>query len=307
MLDHVEELRVHHPLVGSFQLIVNMALLMEAWRTTDSTVFARKYGLNRKRVAQLRVDQWVDISRRDLQTLLSLERRLKDRETPLKFDFLSLLPHPFWDTFGQVTNGYASETNGAVVPIDDDVLSKLRNADVPLHRSDIASFDPDVMKQSNCILVGSPVFNSATELALNALWNGTEPPFAFQRPNWDVGESTPFRRSGEKAIIYQDSKGKWVTALDRWQPKKGSLPPSGALIVCRRPFDTEQDVTTMIIAGCSAGGTRKIAQELLDGTVFVPPNHLKNGVPSTFFLVPSDGTTKWYNREYDLATTKRKK
>jgi len=284
-----------------------MSLLMTAWETKDTTVFARRWGLNRKRVAQLLVDGWADISRRDLQTLLSLERRLKGGPTQLEHEFLSLVPHPFWETFGKLTNGYASEQDGAVVKVDDHVLSALRSADVVLRREAIASFAPEVMKQVNCIMVGSPVFNHATEVALNALWEGKEPPFVFERPDWEASQETPFRRVGSKGLVYKDAKGKWIPAADKWVPKRGAPPPSGALVVCRRPLATEQDVTTMIIAGCSAAGTRRIAQDLLDGTVFVPPSHLKDGVPSVFLLVPSGRRTKWYNRDCDRVLSARKK
>jgi hypothetical protein len=50
----------------------------------------------------------------------------------------------------------------------------------------------------------------------------------------------------------------------------------------------------MIIAGCSVLGTAQIAQDLLDGAVFVRPNSLEAGKPRVFILAPrGDGGTQW--------------
>ncbi len=272
----------------SQQLMVDMTGLEERLQIADATDFERRHRIPRGRIDQLEDDSWNDLSREHLLKLLALESEVRQQEPD--FQLFSVVPDPIWATFETPAIGFIGKNPiGERVAADHHMLNAFRSAGISL----LEPGNVDVvtaMRETNCIFVGSPKWNTWTEQAIEALWPDGTPDVRFSWPAWpDDRQEGRASKKGEQLIEFLNHKDDVEVALDR---SPGS--PVGALIVCRSPLASTKPVTTIIAAGPSKYGTFQVVEDILSSAVYVWSSQLVEGKPSVFVLKRPRGK-RWYN------------
>lgn len=278
-----------------YQLSFRLSPLMDALGL-DAKAVASELGINLAHVARLRDDSWSTIQRGDLQKLLCWGQK---HNTPL----LSVEPNPLWRTLSgaEVVLFRGRKRDGNPLHSDSNVERELlvaledegcritpRSIDTPNHE-EIA----ELMRTTNCIFIGSPKFNAATESALASLWelqpydsriaNRKRSPIEFV---WDAayqGNSVFGRQKtdGEAIGLHVGSRNaagivhsRYLVPVDWKSPRQysqwtGKGRDAGALIACYRPLKTASEVTTIVLAGYSGFATFDMATDFVrDGLRF---------------------------------------
>lgn len=269
----------------------------------------KKFELTPEHVQQLIDDTWLQIRRRELQMLLALAI---DNHMTVN-EFLTIRPHPAWETFAGATPVLfrGRVKGGDVVQVDADVENQLtKRMDLPLATR---IYDPEeardppqfvdfvrrTMTARNCIFLGGPKYNPYTEAALALLWGVT--PFS---PN----EGVPVRIGVSELKKMNTASSFCVEASER-QPfgfmvkhkdsplirlKTNSVKQDesgwdvGLLLVCRRPLNTDADVTTIVIFGHQAPSTIALTENLY------------HGLPYLGSLNPGDVITKVFLTRWEM-------
>ncbi|HEX6177751.1 MAG TPA: hypothetical protein VF057_05290 [Thermoanaerobaculia bacterium] len=137
------------------------------------------------------------------------------------------------------------------------------------------------MKEANCIFVGSPKSNPATEIAI-CLLAGARPfdPKKSNRDNLPVQMLVAEPPPEPSAVLFVDhpygfsvrgKRGKREHIGAHWlSPKEyeswhGEAEDSAVVIIRRSPLDTEEPVTTIIVMGYSGLATQTAMFELMKG------------------------------------------
>lgn len=259
----------------------------------NATDFEKRFGLPRARVDQLEDDTWYELARGHLFKLLALESEVR-KDHP-DFVFFRLEPNPLWETFANAGGvGLTGiDLENQPVRIDLNLVAAFSNAGITLPAPPAGVSVTDLMRTKNCVIVGSPKCNAATETALNALFPTDPPAIAFHWPHWgDTREETRISKRGPHRINFIDQRGEM-----RHEDDHSPNGPVGALVVCRCPLQTAADVTTIIAAGCTRYGTLQIVQDLLSGDVHVPRSHVQRGQPQVLILMAKDRGKRWRSVE----------
>ena len=196
------------------------------------------------------------------------------------FDAFQIAPHPIWRTFENNDDiAIFRGSNRADAPVED----YLNNYFARLHSTANSTMVSDglgeSMRQKNCVVIGSPKFNQASETALALLW-GAEPfnespenrqkiPLHFLGMKLDSPRKSAVLiespRHGldvrvPQAQHYSYLKVDWLPPESyRSSTKDGQ--EAAALVACYRPLGTQADVTTIVIAGYTGISTLEAARE----------------------------------------------
>ena len=256
------------------------------------------HGITKEHVEQLVDDSWLQIRRTELQTLLALAA-----DSQLGADsFISVQPHPAWETFAsaQASVFRGCTVEGEAIDIDAELESSLRKrmklkvqTNIYPHDGSLAAKLLDQvaeqMQTRNCIFIGGPKFNPFTETAL-ALLTGTRPfdakgeaPIRFYSDSISKmhGVSTFCGRAENLfGVEVTPTEGAQPVPLKTDRVKNTKLKGGwdiGLLAVCRRPLKAKADVTSIIIAGHQAPSTLGIFDNLYAGLPFL--GKLNPGAP----------------------------
>jgi hypothetical protein len=270
----------------------------------EDRALADELGLNVAQIARFRSDRWATVKRADLQTVLCWGKKHG-------IDLLTIEASPIWRTFPNsdvvLYRGRDSETN----PLASDSRAEAELVEaltsqgcrvLPRSVSEPASEEViESMRAKNCIFIGSPKHNQATEIALATLWrlepfdgtpeNRSKSPVTFV---WEPaqGRSTfaAPRQQDEKLGIYmsvtsaKNDRSRHHIPVD-WRPSKeyvkwtGRGRDAGLLVLCNRPLNTQQDVTTVVLAGYSGFATVDMATDFARNGLRVESADVRPGVP----------------------------
>jgi hypothetical protein len=287
-----------------YQLELRLAALMDRLGLDDKGLAAELH-LTPIQVQRLRTDQWSTIKRADLQTLLCWARRHEE-------EILSVQPSPVWRTLQNaevvVFRGRDAENNP--LPSDSraegELIEALKSAGCKIRpRSLEVGADPSevtsAMRDTNCVFIGSPKYNVATEIALASMcqiqpsvasdenrrkapfcfvWDGSVPTSAFALPKTSQEKLGVylFTSSGSTARTRHHVPIDWRTARDyaRWTGKGRD---AGILVACNRPLGTEVDVTTIVLAGYSGFATFDMAVDFARNGLRIESREVCPGKP----------------------------
>ena len=279
-----------------YQLEVRFARLVERLGLDDRAV-AAELGINLPHVRRLRTDTWTEISRADLQAILCWCRRHD-------CDVFSVEPSPIWRTLPEheVVLLRGSDKDKNPLPADAQTEAQLlevltaeqcKVTSLPIDSANMGQV-VEFMKTKNCIFIGSPKHNLATEAALTALWpsssEGEKCPFQFlwnSSPRKSLfgrairGSETPgisVRIDGKKGFRYELVPVDWKSQPEyvRWT---GRGKDAGALVVCHKPLKTDADVTTIILAGFSGFATIDMAKDIVTDGFGIPTEGVQPDTP----------------------------
>ncbi|MFA5911093.1 MAG: hypothetical protein WC815_20150 [Vicinamibacterales bacterium] len=263
------------------------------------------YGVNRRHIEKFRQDRWGSTSREELQILMSLGDQYG-------VDFLTLETAEVWRSFaGTTAASFLSRDAHGIRQEDTDAMGFLLKEGIHLDAPDSGDIIAK-MKTRNCVIIGSPKYNDACRAGLEALADsskqpkgGLGTPFKFVWNDWQASDrKTPFCASAGAngaigiEVLIEDGggerpskrKGKQIN-LSLGESKavflKADLPfgttdygwDYGVFVMCRKPFDTDADVTTVMLCGLSGFATKEIARELSLGLLFLHPKHVHDGRP----------------------------
>jgi hypothetical protein len=292
------------------QLEVHIGELMSALGVDDKAV-ASELGINLAHVQRLRDDSWTTIKRSELQKLLCWGHKHGHA-------VLSVQPSPVWRTLpgSEVCLLRGTDRSGNALASDSMVESKLLEelsgegcrvrivAGPDVDESSVR----DLMKSKNCIFIGSPKHNRATEIALAALWdlspfdpregNRKKSPILFRwEPDKDRrsafdgdihGSVKPgiyvsvAGRRGQRSLLHVPADWRSTREYSRWT---GRGRDAGVLVVCNRPLGTDQDVTSIVLAGFSGFATLEMTADLVGDGLRIESNDARPGVPTMRILV----------------------
>lgn len=196
-------------------------------------------------------------------------------------------PHPMWETFVK-KHDIAIFRGGKKEDADvERCLHRYLDERFDSSASAVAGSPSDLMKQRNCIIIGSPKHNRASEIALALLW-GAEPNDGSPKNQ----ERIPFHFAGmelssglDSALVTRDSSlGYGINVLDpkteeRRLLKVDWLPPDeykssmksgqdvAVLVACYRPLGTSEPVTTIVISGYTYLSTLEATRALECGNI----------------------------------------
>lgn len=300
-----------------FQVEVHLARLLATLGLTDRGV-AEELGINLAHFRRLREDNWTTISRPELQKLLCWGKRHGA-------DLLTVEPSPVWRTLPgkQVVLLRGCDPSGNALPSDLQaearLLEELKAEDCIVKHMSSAEIDAvkvkGLMKASNCIFIGSPKHNAATEHALAALWgltphdsrlaNRSKAPVQFAWAKDSMRRTSAFSHSdGRNCGVYVSASGgrgrerteycvpaDWMPA-DEYRRWTGRGRDAGILVVCRNPLGTEMAVTSIVLAGFSGFATVDMASDLVSDSLLVESDAVTPGRPvlralSTLYKKPS--------------------
>jgi hypothetical protein len=271
-----------YPVQLEFQMT---ALLKHSDYSPES--IERKYHFNKEQVIAFCEDTWTSVSRAELHAYFNLAKRHG-------VDFLTTPIHPAWETFDRPSLIFNSKgVDGDIRPIDLNAEAMLKEATgltAPHFEGKVTRQAViESMLSNNTILIGSPKYNQATDIALRYLWRlkaTSPPPFKFLWTDWH----TLNKRS---LFADQSDKGGPTSLLIRSEGAEYTLPvvqkdregmDFGLLVICRQPPAARKDVTTIILAGHSGFATADMAQDLAHGTVYIKRDLVKPGVPMVRLL-----------------------
>ena len=279
------------------RLVVRLRQVMDS-RNVGPVDLSRALGMNRDQVAAIRDRKFKEVSRRDLQALWTWTKRFGG-------DFLDLEPDPVWDTFAgsaaTVILGHVERDIEIMTRMTKVMRSKLVGANFNRiwEQRYTATQVAEKMKTENCVFIGAPKRNRTSEFAYAQLY-GADPddvsqanceklPVRFAAVGWtETGQSTV---SVEAVSDVSDSgllvrHGKQTVQLPvnyladhKYEGWSGRGIDGGALIICRKPFKTKANVTTIIIAGFTGLSSAEITEDLIWEMTDIEASELKPGHP----------------------------
>lgn len=274
----------------------------------EARTLAAELNVNPPHLERLRDGTWTTVNRTDLQSLLCWARK-RDRE------LIAVVENPLWRTLSKkevmvfrgksdTGNPLASDSN-----VETELLEALeqeqctftsRALDAEEARRDI----PELMKTTNCVFIGSPKLNAATEVALSQLWalkpfdssqrNQERSPLQFIWESGYTGQSAfgHCRAVHEHIGVYvgvRDGSGvvnrRHAVPVD-WKPAKayanwvGKAKDAGVTVACYKPLGTNGDVTTIVLAGHSGFATHDMALDLVRDGLRFETDELRPNVPT---------------------------
>jgi hypothetical protein len=270
----------------------------------DDRAVAVELGINPAHVRRLRADQWTTIKRSELQALMCWGKKHGE-------EILVAEPSPLWRTFpdadvvllrgqDQGSNPLASDAQVEATLVHELTAEGCRvqtKAASALTSDDVM----ELMRTTNCIFIGSPKHNVASEYALAALWNVkpndlSEPNRAKAPIYFAWGNGTPSasafggRRDSERAGLYIASLGRQGHRVHHCLPVDWRSPreyarwtgrgrDAGVFVVCNRPFDTTNDVTSIVFAGYSGFATLEMAIDFVRDGLRIETDEVTPGRP----------------------------
>ncbi|HEX2831981.1 MAG TPA: hypothetical protein VHW00_03145 [Thermoanaerobaculia bacterium] len=211
--------------------------------------------------------------------------------------FFRLEHHPAWSTFehapAQIFRGIPDWDASVEAEITTFLKHKggtPRTITGQPQESDVAT----ALRESNCIFIGSPRNNPATEIALCLITGAT--PFDDSPRN---REKVPIHMigrepvEGRKSAILSASQHRHgfdvagATAGRRflkvhWKPREeyvkwaGEGEDAAMIVVCRSPLNTAKNVTSVFVLGYTALSTQEAMTQLLEGDCPLPAESLSN-------------------------------
>jgi hypothetical protein len=195
--------------------------------------------------------------------------------------------HPIWDTFHERRASIYRGTAQWDGQIEHEVSQFLRHLGCTPHTENAHPTPRAVaaaMRENNCIFIGSPKKNTATEIALCLLADaepfnpaeanrrklpvqiiGVDPPSGTQSavlvPNQRIhGFSVRRGKSDKRESIGVD----WLPQeeYDSWH---GDANDAAMVITCRSPLGTTKDVQTILFLGYSGLATQSVARKIMQG------------------------------------------
>lgn len=196
-----------------------------------------------------------------------------------------VVPHPIWRTFVARQDEIAvfRGTRGSDAPIEDllnDYLAQLGSHNARLNIPATCEQVQDAMVRLNCLFIGSPKANPASEMALALLW-GAKPfqdqarnraripvQFLGMAPDHDFGTSALLRAGTWHGFeLKASSAGRpRLLGVDWFEPEvyrsyRGSIKDGAVVAACHQPLGTDKPVTTIVIAGYTGLSSMLAANE----------------------------------------------
>lgn len=240
---------------------------------------AAQTGIDRRTISKLDKDVEWRLSRRQIEKLivLSLDAGLEC--------FFRIRYHPIWATFEEADAHIYRGPPRWDAEIEHQVSLYLqrmggspRTIAVPQSIDEISR----AMTETNCLFVGSPRSNPATEIALCLLSNAK--PFDDRRANRDkvlvqiLGIDPPPGMTSavlvpgrEHGFRVSAAKKEHRTIAAQWLPKEhydrwyGEGPDAAIVVICRSPLNTTKEVTTILVMGYTGLATQSASHQLTHG------------------------------------------
>lgn len=211
-------------------------------------------------------------------------------EHGLAHGIFAIRPHAVWRTFA--TTGSALIYRASPVP-DAEVEAGLRPflqrigcesktvmVDSP-KTADVAEIRK-AMRTQNCVFVGSPKSNAASEIALSLLWNAkpfkadtsnkSKLPFQMLVPDAAEPSAIIAPRGSKRAFEIRPTKDASPETIEiSWKPQteydssKVEGCDAAIVVVAKSPLETNQDVTTIVISGFTGFSTKAATTQLRMG------------------------------------------
>lgn len=279
------------------------ALRAEIKKLKSKSELAARIGISPQTLTAMINDDWEYISR-------DIIERTADYLQLESNDVFEFVPVEFWKqiqktnqcTFLRGAQNEKGNERDLIIPRADDVATNEIKGYLQDYMATFTYSDHrrgtdellDRVRTENCIVIGSPKSNAATEIILSRLFNA-EPfnpseenrrkiPFGFCWPNVAgiVERSSltcsTFARTktgGRAGIVVKG--GSHVSAdymapedFRKWETVKGK--DCGLIFVANKPFGTDRDVKLIVIAGFSGLGTIGAARALIEDFRYLEPN-----------------------------------
>jgi hypothetical protein len=280
--------------------------------------------ISEDRIREFMSGQFKQISRRDLNILATWAKLYG-------IQLVDWTLHPIWSTFVDRPTAIFVESIRKDTGVADDLQRAVHalGGSVDLWRDQPSEDSADItnkMRTFNTIFVGAPKRNRKSEIAYTALCHATpfdeasenrrKLGFLFAGEKWvtpgmlsawalNATDQTDFGLSvGQSILPVTYFKGDDAA----FRQAEGRGVEAGALVVARRPLGTDQNVTSIIIAGYTSLGTAEVAKELMWETVDLEEKDLAPGNVVTRILrvpfrkslgavikVPQRGGREWFH------------
>jgi hypothetical protein len=292
------------------QLELRLSTLMAARGETQARL-AKRLMINPDHIARIAAGTWTDITRDQLQRLVNWAEPEK---------MIELVDHPIWLTFAdsEAKVFLGSGARGDILQPDEDAFVELRKLfredgckvhrvvkSVPSREVDVQPLVEEVtgcMRSSNCVFIGGPRQNPATEIAIAHLW-GEKPfravadhrtrkiPFDFVYPSWPQGthESCFVRVDGFENRGLEVYRKRHPEPLrlrmpfvsdHEWRNRTGLGWDFGIGVLCRNPVPgSTTPVTTLVLAGVGGLGTHCAAREVARDSLHFDPHSVLDHHP----------------------------
>lgn len=305
--------------------------LREKMGTTPKTKFARQIGVSPKKLTAMLEDDWNYITRD------AIERAADCVELDAAKIF-AFEPIEFWKPIQdqeQCTflrgNQNQTSSQDVEIPVADNnatkVITDFLGDSVPRYRlTDHGRNETELIEQvrsENCIVIGSPKSNAATEILLSRLFEA-EPfsasdderikiPFGFCWPaDNDLAKGSTLTCSANARTKTKDKEGIAIrngphvraTYMSNdeyraWSAKKGKEcgKDCGLVFVANKPFGSDRPVKLIVVAGFSGIGTLGAATALIEDFRYLEPySHEKfvYGVVEVWYSKPSNSSVRTY-------------
>jgi len=195
------------------------------------------------------------------------------------FDPFRFEPQAMWRTFQNSEVTIYRGPKKADVPVENLLVRYFERLHCEIHSSTSPEGLEEAMRERNCVVIGSPKANEASEIALSLLC-GCKPftPQAKNRERLPVlffGMATDGDRP---SVLLQESSRHGIGLrpanaierkflrvdwfpIEKFGPYQGEGQDAAVIVACNRPLGTERDVTTIVIAGYTGLATFVAAQE----------------------------------------------
>lgn len=247
------------------KVFCNLGAIMEAHGFSKADL-QRELGMDNRAITKLLLDNEKNSWRLDRETFY----RLALFAHAQGFEAFRIVPHPMWQTFHEAQEEITifRGTRSSDAPIEEFLVRYLHQLNSRNIQSTTAHVDVEqAMREKNCLFIGSPKANPASEMALALLW-GAKPfdpspknyahlPFHFigMTPEHDFSESALLKAGpwhGFELMLPGKSpkllKLEWLPS-DRYARHRGPLTDGAVITACYQPLGTQKHVTTIIISG----------------------------------------------------------
>ena len=262
------------------RVVSHIRKLVEDLGSADE--LARAIRIDRRSALKLIEDRNWELRRETLHRLLLL-----GFEQGLDHGVFEVRQHELWDTFKGAQASlfradltWDTKVEGSIR----DFLAHLDCAPTLANTGESVEAMRDIIRTRNCIFIGSPKANPATEVAL-ALLDGVSP-FDSSAANRDrmsiqfLGKSS-FHKTGASSILTESTwcgilvrpprkraplrvKVDWLTG-DEFRGPAREGEDGAAIVVCRKPCGATENVTTIVVCGYTGLATQQAAEELIHG------------------------------------------
>lgn len=201
------------------------------------------------------------------------------------FDAFRIEPDKIWRNFENSEAIILRGPKKADIPVESHLVRYFESLNCEVTSSIASSDIEETMKHHNCVIIGSPSANPACEVGLALLWraepfNG-EPENCNKIPVSFLGMRT--ERKGPSALLQESTrhglqirspgsrerrylKVDWLPP-EKYAPSTVSGQDAAVLVVCHQPIGTQENVTTIVIAGYTGLATLVAAQEVTHKTI----------------------------------------